>query len=161
MQLAIAFGLIAITVLIHALGTVETITYASRVLQRKRHGQNSLAAACRIVRIVSVLLVLHLVEAGVWALYYWAVELLPDLETAFYFSLTSYTTVGYGDVVLPGSSRYLGPMEAAVGILMFGWSTGIIVTTMHRLYRLQLGPPDEDEGEGSGSDENGRANRLT
>jgi hypothetical protein len=50
-------------------------------------------------------------------------------------------------------------MEAAVGILMFGWSTGIIVTTMHRLYRLQLGPPDEDEGEGSGSDENGRANR--
>jgi len=151
MQFAIAFGLIAVTVLIHALGTVETIAYASRVWKRKRREQttqSSLAAAGQVVRIVSVLLVLHFLEAGVWALYYWLVEILRDLETAFYFSLTSYTTVGYGDVVLPESSRFFGPIEGAVGILMFGWSTGIIVTAMHRIYGAQVGLADKADGPG-------------
>jgi hypothetical protein len=60
---------------------------------------------------------------------------LPDLESATYFSLTSYTTVGYGDVVLPERWRLLGPIEAAVGILMLGWSTGILVAVIGTIYR--------------------------
>jgi hypothetical protein len=56
------------------------------------------------------------------------------METAIYFSLTSYTTIGYGDIVLPPSDRLLGPMEGAVGILMFGWSTGIMAAAITRIY---------------------------
>jgi hypothetical protein len=67
-------------------------------------------------------------------------DVLPDFETAIYFSLTSYTTVGYGDVVLPASWRILGPVEAGVGILMFGWSTGIMVTALTRIYGSRLQP---------------------
>ena len=55
-----------------------------------------------------------------------------------YFSITSYTTVGYGDVVLPASWRLLGPIEGAVGILMFGWSTAILVMALTRIYASQL-----------------------
>jgi hypothetical protein len=60
---------------------------------------------------------------------------LPDLETAAYFSLTCYTTVGYGDVVLPEPWRLLGPLEAAVGVLMLGWSTGVLVAVIGLMYR--------------------------
>ena len=54
-----------------------------------------------MAQLVGALLLLHLAEAVVWALFFVLIGALPDLETAAYFSLTSYTTVGYGDVVLP------------------------------------------------------------
>ena len=85
--------------------------------------------------IVSTLLLLHLAEAIVWALFLVWIGGLPDLETAMYFSLTSYTTVGYGDVLLSPRWRLLGPIEAAVGVLMLGWSTGILVAVIGATYR--------------------------
>jgi hypothetical protein len=88
---------------------------------------------------VSLLLLLHLAETVVWALFFLLVGGMPDLESAAYFSLTSYTTVGYGDVVLPEPWRLLGPLEAAVGVLMLGWSTGILVAVIGTIYR-QLFP---------------------
>jgi hypothetical protein len=88
-----------------------------------------------MAQLVGTLLLLHLAEAIVWAIFYVLVGALPDLETAAYFSLTSYTTVGYGDVVLPEAWRLLGPIEAAVGVLMLGWSTGIMVVVIGVIYR--------------------------
>jgi hypothetical protein len=61
------------------------------------------------------------------------------LETAAYFSLTSYTTVGYGDIPLPW--RLLGPLEAAVGVLMLGWSTGMLVAAIGIIYRPAMAAP--------------------
>lgn len=136
--LLLALGLTAVTVMIHAFGTLEAIAYLSRVWQRKKGKQGSLVSVLLILRVVSVLLVLHWVEAGIWAGFFLVSEALPDLETAMYFSLTSYTTLGYGDVVLPASWRLLGPFEGAVGILMFGWSTGIMVAAITRIYGSRL-----------------------
>src|SRR5262245_12412026 len=119
MQLGFAFALTCVTVIIHALGSLEAIAYLTKKRNQTRDSQGWLASEIRVVRLVSVLLLLHLVETGVWAGLYVIAGLLPDIETALYFSLTSYTTVGYGDVVLPQSARLLGPIEAAVGILMF------------------------------------------
>jgi len=89
----------------------------------------------QIVRTVAILLFLHLGEAIVWAVFYLIAHILPDFETSVYFSITSYTTMGYGDVVLHAPWRLLGPIEGAVGILMFGWSTAIIVTAVSRFQR--------------------------
>ena len=47
------------------------------------------------------LTLLHLAEIAVWALFYWWQKCLPDAESSFYFSGVTYTTVGYGDLVLP------------------------------------------------------------
>ena len=90
-----------------------------------------------LIRLVSLLLVLHLVEMAVWAAAYAAGNVLPDFETALYYSLKSYTTVGYGDVLPSVSWRLLGPIEAAVGILMLGWSTSIIVAAVQRIYNVR------------------------
>ena len=82
---------------------------------------------------VSSLLVLHLLEMAVWALAFWAVGVFADFETSLYYSLKSYTTVGYGDILPAQSWRLLGPIEAAVGVLMLGWSTSIIVAMVQRM----------------------------
>ena len=97
----------------------------------------------RILGVIGALLLLHWFEAAAWATFYWGFGVLPDFETSMYFSLTSYTTLGYGDVVLPRQWRLIGPFEAAVGILMFGWSTGVMVAAISRMYSRRLQFPVE------------------
>ena len=143
--LLFAFGLVCATVLIHALGTWEAVVYLARVWSHRKRNQGRLATEIQVVRVVSFLLLLHLAEAGIWAAFYRISGLLPEFETAVYFSITSYTTVGYGDVVLPPPWRVLGPIEAAVGILMFGWSTAIIVAAITRIAANHL-PREPERG---------------
>src|SRR5437879_1375363 len=136
--LLFAFGLICATVLIHALGTWEAVVYLARVWSQRKQNQGPLTTEFQMVRVVSVMLLLHFVEAVIWAGFYRIFGIFPEFETAIYFSITSYTTVGYGDVVLPAPWRLLGPIEAAVGILMFGWSTAIIVAAIARILGNRL-----------------------
>jgi voltage-gated potassium channel len=131
-----ALGLTAITVIIHGVGTVASARRAARLWTERKERPGRLGAEFLMAQLVGTLLLLHLAEAVVWAVFFVLVGALPDLETAAYFSLTSYTTVGYGDVVLPESWRLLGPLEAAVGVLMLGWSTGILVAVIGVIYQM-------------------------
>src|SRR5262249_43232072 len=134
-----ALGLAAVTVIIHGVGTVTATGRAARLWARRGNPLGRLGSELIMAELVGALLLLHLAEAVVWALFYRVVEGLPDLESATYFSLTSYTTVGYGDVVLPEPWRLLGPLEAGVGVLMLGWSTGVIVAVIGTIYRQLFG----------------------
>jgi hypothetical protein len=64
-------------------------------------------------------------------------------ERALYYFLTSYTTVGYGDVLPATSWRLPGPIEAAVGVLMLGGSTAIIMAAVERIDNSRS-PSSED-----------------
>jgi voltage-gated potassium channel len=130
-----ALGLTIVTVIIHGVGTVAATGRVGRLWSGSKDRRGRLGTELLIAQLVSMLLLLHLVEAVVWALFFVLVGGLPDVESAAYFSLASYTTVGYGDVVLPEPWRLLGPIEAAVGVLMLGWSTGILVTVIGMIYR--------------------------
>lgn len=129
-----ALALTAITVVMHGVGTLACTRGANRACDALKGRPRKLGAELLLARLVSALLLLHLAEAVVWALFFVLIGVLPDLEAAAYFSLTSYTTVGYGDLVLPEPWRLLGPLEAAVGILMLGWSTGVLVAVLGRIY---------------------------
>jgi len=151
MRLALAaLGLTAITVMIHGVGTVTATGRAARLWARREKAIGRLGAELLMAKLVSMLLLLHIVEAVLWALFYILVGGQPDLESAIYFSLTSYTTVGYGDVVLPEPWRLLGPLEAAVGVLMLGWSTGVIVAVIGTIYRRLFGLQGSDAGRSAG-----------
>ena len=130
-----ALGLTAVTVIIHDAGTMAATGRAIRGRDRSTSRRGRLAVELLMAELVGTLLLLHLAEAIAWALFLVWIGGLPDLETAMYFSLTSYTTVGYGDVLLPPRWRLLGPIEAAVGVLMLGWSTGILIAVIGATYR--------------------------
>ena len=137
-QLLFALALTSVTVVLHALGTVYIAIPVTGVWRSTTAKETLPRPVWSVIRLVSLLLLLHLVEMAVWAAGFAIGDVLPDFETALYFSLTSYTTVGYGDVVPPIPWRLLGPIEAAVGILMLGWSTSIIVAAVQRLYNARL-----------------------
>lgn len=129
-----ALGLTVLTVLIHAVGTLFVTRRINDVWSKRSRQPGMLGAELLVARLVGALLLLHLAEAIVWALFFLLFGLLPDFEAAAYFSLTSYTTVGYGDLILKEPWRLLGPIEAGVGILMLGWSTGLLVALLTRIY---------------------------
>jgi hypothetical protein len=79
----------------------------------------------------------HLAEIGIWAFYLTSQNLFPDFRTSFYFSAVTYTTVGYGDLVLPDQWRLFAAAEALTGILMCGWSTGVFFAIVSRVYAAQ------------------------
>ena len=62
-----------------------------------------------------------------------SLALLAVMESALYFSATSYTTVGYGDIILSSKWRMLGPIESMLGILMCGLSVSLLFAIATRL----------------------------
>jgi len=73
-----------------------------------------------------------------WALLFTGLGLLPDLETSFYFSGITFTSVGYGDVMLPTCWRLLSVGLAVNGLLMAGWSTALLVYIVQRSMELRI-----------------------
>jgi hypothetical protein len=93
-----------------------------------------------MVRITSVIFVLHLLQILPWAGFYrW--RCIPSWEAAFYFSASSYSTVGYGEVVLPRAWRSLGPIESVAGVLMCGLSTALLFAIVHLLVQGKITRP--------------------
>lgn len=75
----------------------------------------------------------HLVEMALWAAAYVWLGAMPDAGGAAYFSMVTYTTLGYGDVLLPRPWQVLAGVEGLTGILMAGWSTGFLFAVVNRL----------------------------
>ena len=53
--------------------------------------------------------------------------------------MVTFTTLGYGDVLLNERWRILGSFEAANGIIMFGWTTAIIIISIRTGCRAFIG----------------------
>jgi len=60
---------------------------------------------------------------------------LPDAQSAFYFSMVTYTTLGYGDIVLTGAWRTLAAVQAGNGVIIFGWTTALIFYFIQKIYK--------------------------
>jgi voltage-gated potassium channel Kch len=73
-----------------------------------------------------------------WALLLRALNLFNSLETSFYFSAMTFTTVGYGDVLLPECWHLLGVGLALNGLLMAGWSTALLVYVVQHVLELRF-----------------------
>jgi hypothetical protein len=144
--LAIAAGLVALTVVIHAYGLALLLPLLARTRAAPptQHG----AITWLLVRVAWYLILIHVVEISAWALLFLWQRCLPDAESAFYFSGVTYTTLGYGDVVLREPWRMLGPIEGLTGILMCGLSAGVFFATVNRIY---TSPWQAPRGETSGT----------
>jgi hypothetical protein len=73
------------------------------------------------------------VQVGIWAAIFVLIGEVGGWQTAFYFSLVNFTTLGYGDIILSEDRAILGPMEAANGVLMLGLSTSFLFAAVNRL----------------------------
>ncbi|MDQ0505924.1 potassium channel family protein [Xanthobacter agilis] len=134
MQLGeIVFGLLvsAITIAMQAVLTLALV----RALQRRalhRVKEHSLPTLLAVMCGAGAALTLgHFLQAMVWAVLYIMVGAAPA-HNAFYLALQNFTTLGYGDMVPSPEWRLLGPITAANGVLMFGWSTALLYAVLNR-----------------------------
>jgi hypothetical protein len=86
-----------------------------------------------LLHVIGWLILLHLGEITIWGLFYLWRGCFPDVESAFYFSGVTYTTIGYGDLLLAKPWRLLAPLEGLVGILMCSLSTGYFFVVVNRI----------------------------
>lgn len=129
-QLALGSVLILATILIGATVwlTLEVALLRIHPWLLKPPHRVKLAAAL----VVALLGTLTMITASVWiwALAFRALDIFPTMEAALYFALVAFTTLGFGDVLLPEDWRLLGGMTAANGFLSFGLVTALLVETM-------------------------------
>jgi len=132
-KLLIALLLMALCVAIHAVG----LTAAVRRLKQYASPPLSFTRSVGVlIAIAAWAILLHLLEIAVWAFFYALEHGMPDLPTALYFSAVTYTTTGYGDLVLPPEWRLVGGVEALTGILMCGLSTGFFFAVLLKTFEL-------------------------
>ena len=132
-QLAVATGMVALTVGIHLTGIAVLLTILRHHRARTSAGSRVLRDGAGIVAAATGLFVLHAIEIWAYAALYIALDALPDFETALYFSTSTYATIGYGDVVLDRSFRIVGAIEGANGVILLGWSTAFFVAVVSRI----------------------------
>src|SRR5260370_7248172 len=119
-KLAIAVCLMALCVVIHATGVTAAFTWM-KGKSAATEGRFWLATGT-LVCVAGWTVLMHLLQIAVWAFFYAWKHGMPDLQSAFYFSAVTYTTTGYGDLVLPKAWRLVGGGKALTGILMWGFS---------------------------------------
>ena len=100
----------------------------------KRHLRQVFGMTLALVTFFA-LFITHICEAAAWGLFLWRKGLSPTFTEGIYFSATSITSLGYGDLVLPPPWRILGPLVAISGTLMFGCSTAFLFMVLQKCRR--------------------------
>ncbi len=89
--------------------------------------------------VVMLLMLLgNFVQMAIWAALFRLLGEFDDFATALYHSAVNFATLGYGDIVMSGAWRLLGPLEAANGILMFGVSTAVMTAAVTEVIKLHM-----------------------
>jgi hypothetical protein len=137
-ELAVAFAIMAICVILHSATLVNFSAWL--ITKRPSIEQSNAMVLYSFMLILSffVLILLHLAETCVWAVFYYWRGLFPDFETSLYFSLGSYTTIGYGDVVLPQRWRLLGGIEGVSGVLLCGLSAAFVFALVNSAFQFRV-----------------------
>lgn len=132
-NLAMGFLMMFVTTLVHAGFMVLTLRRLA-AHEQDRHRAATLHGLGMVGFAVLVLFAASLVEVSIYAAVYVALGAISGMEPALYFSTVTFTTLGYGDVVLDPRWRLLASFEAVNGIIMFGWTTAIVVAAVQRVY---------------------------
>ncbi len=134
----VAFLLIGICLTIHCAGMVLLGIPLVNRRQAIEQRAGPVYTVLLLMGVFAVLLLLHLVENCIWAAFYSQRGLFENYETSLYFSLGTYTTIGYGDVVLPEKWRLLGALEGISGVLLCGLSTAFLFKVVNALFQFRV-----------------------
>lgn len=143
MLLSIIFGLITIgiTVVIQGYGTL----YWLKKFDQYHFDSNLHSFRRRSLRLIIstaiFLIVLHLIQSALWAVIYMAHPDILEFETfekALYFSLVTFTTLGYGEITISSDNRILAGLEAINGIILIGWSTAFMFAVFAEVIKKSI-----------------------
>ena len=130
--------MMAATIAIHAVAAARWLDFVGRWHARKGPKGQGRHLLWSILWTASVLLVMHIIEANLWAILYWNLPShagLASFRETVYFSMVSFSGLGYGDVVLSPEWRLMGPIEAMAGITVFALTTAIVIAVIQKSWK--------------------------
>ena len=127
---------ISLVVMIH-----YEFLHAISLMMPKLHIRHRL----RIVTGVFLALIAHAIEVWIFGISYYWMNKSDDwghLEGNFdgtlldcvYFSFTSYTTLGFGDIAPRGELRFLAGLESLTGLVLITWTASFLYLEMTRYW---------------------------
>ncbi len=129
-QVSAAVLLVVLTLCLQCAGVAALIDWLRTLAARDIHKLRVPTSAALVMQATIGVILLQGLVILLWAsCYRWLC--FPSWESAFYFSASTYSTVGYGDVVLPAKWQLLGPLESMVGVLMCGISVSLMFALDH------------------------------
>ena len=128
--------LVAASVLIH----YECLRGTSEISRRL-----AIPRRTHILVVIAGVVIAHLVEATLYATAYYLCEHWGGLGHMdglmeggaldyFYFSITTFTTLGIGDVHPRGALRLIAGVESLNGLVLIGWSASFTYLSMEQLW---------------------------
>lgn len=136
--LIVGIGVTAVTIVIHGTALFAIVHWVRHERAVEHLGAGFWPDLGIVAIAVLIALIAHLTEIGTWALLFLLFGEFQAFGMAFYHSAVNYTTLGYGDIVMSPAWRSLGPIEAADGLLMFGFSTAMIYAVIQRMFRVRF-----------------------
>ncbi len=134
-QLLLGSCISVVGIMIQALATLCAVRMAQLMDHRLSH-RRRVTLLISVVSVTGILLTAgHLLEVAAWAKAYEIFE-VSSPENAYYLAFVNFTTLGYGDVLPAPHWRLLGPMTAANGMLLFGWSTAVIFAVLQKALEI-------------------------
>jgi len=139
-NIIIGLIIIGITVTIQGYGTSIWLVYIEKKYLSLTYTEFFRKSARLLIFTAFFLLLLHFVQAGIWAFAYYILPNITEFdnfEKAMYFSLVTFTTLGYGDITISSTNRLLAGFEAINGILLIGWSTAFMFSVVQYIWKKE------------------------
>src|SRR5215470_16401028 len=128
--------LVAVTLIIHGAGLFYTLRLSSALLLRLKTPRPSFGPVV-VILTAMMIVVVHLIEVGVWAGFFTWKHAQPNPFSAFYYAQLNYTSLG--SAYLPVRWRLLEGLLAMAGLLSFAFSTSVLVAFAHHLVTQAMG----------------------
>lgn len=140
-NIIIGLFVIGITVIIQGFGTSFWLNYIENKYNKLTDIKFNKKSARLLIFTAFFLLLLHFIQSGIWAFTYYLLPGVTEFETlekAIYFSLVTFTTLGYGDITISSTNRILSGFEAINGILLIGWSTAFMFSVVQYIWKREF-----------------------
>ena len=133
-QVILGSGLLALSAIIHVIAVTLCVAFLKRLSAHLPTAQRPMSRVMAfLVLTVCFVVIAHTAQIWIWAATFFAIGDLPNLSTSFYFSTVTYTTLGYGDIVLGPDARIVATFCAVTGLLTFGISTALLIGVLSRV----------------------------
>ena len=137
-EIAIAAAIVSVCLIIHVAGILLMAAWLLRRRDDLERNASTRQLAVLIVTLFAAVMFLHLIQTSLWAVFFYTQDLFSDFETSLYFSMVSFATIGYGDVLLPRKWRLLGVIEGFSGVLLCGISTAFMFAAINAVFQFRL-----------------------
>lgn len=139
LSLFIGSFIIIISVVVQAYGNVRWLHKVAPSFKKGYKFESSKIALRLLIYSFLFFTLLHSFQTWLWASVYMLIPetnaLFSSFSEAWYFSLVTFTSLGYGDLTLSENWRILSGIEAINGIMLIGWSTAMMYSLIQQIFK--------------------------